>query len=109
MTPRQPVGNKQVVTDNVRGSILNASLDLMNQGGLSVLSMREVARRAGVSHQAPYHYFADRESILAEVGKERSGDESGFQGPEGGEELLRALRQESEQDIPGPEARLPGA
>lgn len=29
--------------------------------------MREVARRAGVTHQAPYHHFADRESILAEV------------------------------------------
>jgi AcrR family transcriptional regulator len=27
--------------------------------------MREVARRAGVSHQAPYHYFADREAIMA--------------------------------------------
>ena len=29
--------------------------------------MREVARRAGLSHQAPYHYFGDRESILAEL------------------------------------------
>ncbi len=29
--------------------------------------MREVARRAGVSHQAPYHYFQDREAILAEL------------------------------------------
>jgi AcrR family transcriptional regulator len=29
--------------------------------------MREVARRAGVSHQAPYHYFPDREAILAEL------------------------------------------
>ena len=39
----------------------------MNEGGLGSLSMREVARRAGVSHQAPYHYFADREAILAEL------------------------------------------
>jgi AcrR family transcriptional regulator len=39
----------------------------MNEGGLGALSMREVARRAGVSHQAPYHYFADREAILAEI------------------------------------------
>jgi AcrR family transcriptional regulator len=29
--------------------------------------MREVARSAGVSHQAPYHYFADRSDILAEL------------------------------------------
>ena len=27
--------------------------------------MREVARRAGCTHQAPYHYFANREAILA--------------------------------------------
>lgn len=31
--------------------------------------MRAVARIAGVSHQAPYHYFADREAILAEIVK----------------------------------------
>ncbi len=29
--------------------------------------MREVARRIGVTHQAPYHHFPDRESILAEL------------------------------------------
>jgi AcrR family transcriptional regulator len=38
--------------------------------GLSALSMREVARRAGVSHQAPYHHFADREAILAALCEE---------------------------------------
>jgi AcrR family transcriptional regulator len=56
--------------DDVRAGILNASLALMNEGGLGSLSMREVARRAGVSHQAPYHYFADREAILAELAGE---------------------------------------
>ncbi len=29
--------------------------------------MREVARRAGCTHQAPYHYFDNREAILAVV------------------------------------------
>ena len=29
--------------------------------------MREVARRAGVTHQAPYHHFPDKESIVAEL------------------------------------------
>ena len=56
--------------DDVRAEILNASLQLMNEGGLGALSMREVARRAGVSHQAPYHYFQDREAILAELAGE---------------------------------------
>lgn len=58
---------KTISRDDVRSSILEASLALMNEGGLGALSMREVARRAGVSHQAPYHYFADREAILAEL------------------------------------------
>lgn len=58
---------KSISRDDVRTSILEASIALMNEGGLGSLSMREVARRAGVSHQAPYHYFADREAILAEL------------------------------------------
>lgn len=58
---------KSISRDDVRATILQASLSLMNEGGLGALSMREVARRAGVSHQAPYHYFADREAILAEL------------------------------------------
>jgi AcrR family transcriptional regulator len=30
-------------------------------------SIREVARKAGVSHQAPYYYFRGREAILAAI------------------------------------------
>lgn len=50
--------------------MLDASLALIEEGGLDRLSMREVARKAGVSHQAPYHYFADREAILAAIAGE---------------------------------------
>jgi AcrR family transcriptional regulator len=58
--PARPAGD-------LRARILAASLDLLETEGLAALSMREVARRAGVTHQAPYHHFADRESILAEL------------------------------------------
>jgi len=51
----------------LRARILAASAALVETEGLAALSMREVARRAGVTHQAPYHHFADRESILAEL------------------------------------------
>jgi AcrR family transcriptional regulator len=50
---------------DLRQKVLDASLSLIEEGGLDRLSMREVARKAGVSHQAPYHYFEDREAILA--------------------------------------------
>ena len=55
---------------DLRQKVLEASLDLIKQGGLDRLSMREVAREAGVSHQAPYHHFADREAILATLAGE---------------------------------------
>lgn len=53
--------------ENLRRSLLDASLALIEADGLEGFSMREVARRAGVSHQAPYHHFTDREAILAAI------------------------------------------
>lgn len=55
---------------DLRQEVLKASLALIEEGGLDRLSMREVARKAGVSHQAPYHYFGDREAILAALAGE---------------------------------------
>ena len=55
---------------DLRQKVLDASLALIGEGGLDRLSMREVARKAGVSHQAPYHYFGDREAILASLAGE---------------------------------------
>lgn len=55
---------------DVRQRILQASLSLLETEGLSALSMREVARRAGVSHQAPYNHFVDREAILGALAQE---------------------------------------
>lgn len=56
-----------VAASDLRQRILVASEQLLESEGLGALSMREVARRSGVTHQAPYHHFADRESILAEL------------------------------------------
>jgi AcrR family transcriptional regulator len=53
--------------DDLRRRVLDASLGLIAREGLEAFSMREVARRAGVSHQAPYHHFADREAIMAAI------------------------------------------
>jgi AcrR family transcriptional regulator len=51
----------------LRERILQTAEALLQAEGLQALSLREVARRAGVTHQAPYHHFADRESILSEL------------------------------------------
>jgi AcrR family transcriptional regulator len=65
------------VAEDLRRTLLDASLELIASEGLEGFSMREVARRAGVSHQAPYHHFPDREAILAAIVAE------GFQGLRG--------------------------
>jgi AcrR family transcriptional regulator len=53
--------------EDLRRTLIDASLDLIARKGLAAFSMREAARQAGVSHQAPYHHFADREAILAAI------------------------------------------
>ena len=50
---------------DLREQVIEASVQLIAEEGLAGLSMREVARRAGVSHQAPYHYFSDKAAIVA--------------------------------------------
>jgi AcrR family transcriptional regulator len=55
---------------DLRQKVLQASLALIEEGGLDRISMREVARKSGVSHQAPYYYFGDREAILAAIAGE---------------------------------------
>ncbi|MBL9039624.1 MAG: TetR/AcrR family transcriptional regulator [Archangium sp.] len=53
------------MSDDLRARVLQASVELVGEAGVAGLSLREVARRAGVSHQAPYHHFADKEAIVA--------------------------------------------
>lgn len=50
---------------DLRSALLRASLVLIDESGIGALSLREVARKAGVSHNAPYHHFKDRGSLLA--------------------------------------------
>ena len=47
--------------------MLDAAIAIIELDGAESLSMREVARRAGVSHQAPYHHFGDRSAIFSEI------------------------------------------
>ena len=55
---------------HLRRTLLDAALELASERGLGGFSMREVARRAGVSHNAPYHHFADKGTIVAELAAE---------------------------------------
>ncbi len=57
------------MTDS-RRKILDASAALVEERGVRAVSFREVARRAGVSHQAPYHHFGNYQGILRAIAKE---------------------------------------
>ena len=49
----------------LREALLSASLQLIDAEGIGAVSLRRVAREAGVSPGAPYHHFPDRASLLA--------------------------------------------
>lgn len=54
----------------LRAALLKAAVELLEEGGISNLSLRECARRAGVSHAAPYRHFADKETLLEAIAEE---------------------------------------
>lgn len=65
-TLRDPVRR----TEATRRRILDASAALVAERGVRGVSFREVARHAGVSHQAPYHHFGDHGGILRALATE---------------------------------------
>jgi AcrR family transcriptional regulator len=52
---------------NLREALLEGAIELIAEVGPAGFTLREVARRAGVSHNAPYRHFMDRDEILAAV------------------------------------------
>lgn len=58
---------------DVRRQVLDAAIDICASDGPDAISMREVARRSEVSHQAPYHHFGDRAGIFAAIAEEGFG------------------------------------
>ena len=48
-------------------ALRDAARAILNEEGLAALSLRSVARRAGVSHAAPYRHYASLEALLADV------------------------------------------
>jgi len=55
---------------DLRQALLEASLALIAEEGFAALSLREVARRAGVTHAAPYRHFVDKEALLGAVAEQ---------------------------------------
>ena len=55
---------------DLRKALHSAAASLLEEKGLAALSLRAVARRAGVSHAAPYRHYANHEALLVELAVE---------------------------------------
>jgi len=72
---------------DLRTEILRAADKILEEQGVAKLSLREAARQAGVSHNAPYRHFADRDALLAALATDgfaqlgRALEAAGAQGP----------------------------
>lgn len=52
---------------DLRNGLLEAARAILEEESLSALTLRAVARRAGVSHAAPYRHFPNHEALLVEL------------------------------------------
>ncbi|MFZ4812495.1 MAG: TetR/AcrR family transcriptional regulator [Ilumatobacteraceae bacterium] len=59
-----------MATSSLRDTVLRAAVDHIAEHGPDGLSFRQIASMAGVSHQAPYHHFADRRGIFQAIALE---------------------------------------
>lgn len=62
MKPRRPYHH-----GDLRQALVDAAIELLREGGPEALTLRGVARAAGVSQAAPYRHFKDRRALVAAV------------------------------------------
>lgn len=78
---------------SLREVLIAASVALIESEGIGAVSLRRVAREAGVSPGAPYHHFADRSALLAAIAVR-------------GSELLEVRLREARRAAPSPARAL---
>lgn len=64
---------------DLRNALIEAAASLIVEKGIDNVSLREVARKAGVSHAAPYHHFSNKSGLLAAVAEEGFSRFNGYQ------------------------------
>ncbi|MFN8595627.1 MAG: TetR/AcrR family transcriptional regulator [Anaerolineae bacterium] len=52
---------------DLKNALIEAGADILAKDGVSGLSLRKVAQKAGVSHTAPYAHFADKQALIAAI------------------------------------------
>ena len=68
--PRRPKRPHRYHHGDLPRALLDAALNIVETKGREALTLRAVARLAGVSQAAPYRHFANKEALLAGVAEE---------------------------------------
>jgi len=55
---------------DLKNALIKAGVEILAEEGLAGLSLRKVAKQAGVSHAAPYSHFADKHALIAAISTE---------------------------------------
>ncbi len=55
---------------DLKNALIKAGVEILAKDGVSGLSLRKVAMKAGVSHAAPYAHFADKQALIAAISTE---------------------------------------
>jgi AcrR family transcriptional regulator len=67
---QQAVQERPYHHGNLRRALLEEAVDVIAEQGPTMLSLRDLARRLGVSHGAPAHHFGDKAGLLTAVATE---------------------------------------
>jgi AcrR family transcriptional regulator len=67
---RVPGGGERYHHGDLPTALLRVALDILAEHGVPGLTLRQVARRAGVSPMAPYRHFPSKEALLAAVAEQ---------------------------------------
>jgi len=67
---RKMIRRRRYHHGNLRQALVEAALDLVSERGIPEFTLREVARRVGVTHAAPQRHFEDRAALVAAVAEE---------------------------------------
>lgn len=69
---------------DTRSMLITAAAELLDRGGPASVTLREVGRRAGVSHNAPYKHFESKDNLLAAIAARELEDMSKLMDVSGG-------------------------
>lgn len=81
---------------DLRNALLESARAILEQKGLKALTLRAVARKARVSHTAPYRHFSKLDALLVELSKEgfaelRTGIAAACAAPRAASECITAI------------------